>query len=218
MLSGLCVGEDPPIVNDPEDPDGEMLLFHHYTRQEAIPSDDKALGANIRLKRLTIDILLPGPTTTDQIKAVISDDGRTCHFTYRPPATYLSPNCTVVRLAGTAFGDRGVSIADLCNTMGAATRVQAHRTKLETIRLEQHEKVRHISLPFEVDRAFCRRDDWGRDNATHGMEIGMYRHENPVMQANNQFVWILHIELSARERPITDPLSPGGFGDWSRYA
>lgn len=215
MLSGLRLGVDPEVVQDPQD---EMLLYHHYTWHKAIPPEEEQLGANIRLKRLTIDVLLPGPTSLSQIRALISDDGKTCHFTYRPPTTYLSSTRTAVRMTGTALGARAAANEDLRNTIGAATRVQAHRTALETVRPEQQEKVRHIALPFEVDRAFCRRDDWGRDNRTFGMEIGVYRHEDPEMQANNQYVWILHIELSARERPIADPLSTGGFGVWSQYA
>jgi hypothetical protein len=82
----------------------------------------------------------------------------------------------------------------------------------------KEEKVRSIELPFQCDRNFCRRDDWGRDNRTEGMEVGMYRHEAPEMHDNGQFVWILHIELSATERPQFRPLSPGAYGSYAAHA
>jgi hypothetical protein len=102
--------------------------------------------------------------------------------------------------------------------MQAATRAQAHRTALETIRPEQQEKVRHIALPFQCYRNFCHCDDWGRDNTSHGMEIGMYHHEDREFQSKNQYVWILHIELSAAERPMQDPLSPAVYGAYAFHA
>ena len=51
----------------------------------------------------------------------------------------------------------------------------------------------------------------GDVSIVHGMEIGMYRHDNVEMQNNGQLVWILHIELSAAERPMVNPLSPGAY-------
>lgn len=73
LLRGLRIGESPPRPdNFNED---EMLIYHHYTWYEAIlPAEEHARG-NIRLKRLTIDLLLPGPTSLDQIWAVVSSDG-----------------------------------------------------------------------------------------------------------------------------------------------
>lgn len=193
-----------------------MLIYHHYTWYKSIDPNEERDCGNIRLKRLTIDLLLPGPTSLNQIKAIVSSDGRFLHFTYRPPRTYLSPDCTTVRLATSTFG--AASIPAVRDVMHAATRSQAHRTALETVRAEQQEKVRHIELPFQCDRNFCRRDDWGRENHMHGMEIGMYRHEDPELQRNNQYVWILHIELSAAERPMQDPRSPGAYGAYASHA
>ena len=58
---------------------------------------------------------------------------------------------------------------------------------------------------------FCRRDDWGRENMNDGIEIGLYQHEEATFRAHQQHVWILHLELSARERPNVEPLQPGRF-------
>lgn len=212
-MQGLRIGEEPAR---PENINDVMLIHHHYSWFEAIPPDEEREGGNIRLKRLTIDLLLPGPTTLAQIRAVVSEDGRVVHFTYRPPQTYLSHDRTTVHLAAATFGANRVQTVR--GTMQAASRTQAHRTALETIRPEQQEKVRHLELPFQCDRNFCRRNDWGRPNRANGMEIAMYRHEDLDMQANNQYVWMLHIELSAAERPLQDPLSPGAYGSYATHA
>lgn len=185
---------------------------------QAILLEQERLGSNICLKRLSIDIFLPGLMTLKQVRAVVSDDGKTCHFRYCLQETYLSANRTAVCVAGTTFGRAAAPTHVVRETMGVAAWVQVHRMVLERIDPEQQENIYHISLPFEVDRAFCRRDDWGRDKGTHRMEMGVYRHENPDMQAQNPCVWIIQNELSAREHPMADPLSPRGFGVWSDYA
>lgn len=108
-------------------------------------------------------------------------------------------------------GDRALGTVGITDTMIAASRVQAHHTALEEVRPKQQEKIRHIPLLFEVDHHFCGRDDWGRENRALGMSIGLYCHDDAAMQAANQYVYILHVELSARERPMFNPASPGGF-------
>ena len=195
-----------------------MLLCHCHLWHNVTPTDNARMGANICLKRLTVDLLLPGPTTLDQIKAVVAQDGKSLFFAHCAHGTYLSADRTAVCVADAFGGARALGTAGLRETMAAANRVQAHRTALETIRPEQQEKVCKIDLPFKVDHNFCRRDDWGWDNRTHGIKIGMHRHDNDQMRAANQCVWILHVELSAKERPFFEPTSPGGFGDFAAYA
>lgn len=114
-------------------------------------------------------------------------------------------------MAAGALGATAANDTNVRETMAAASRVQAHRAALEVQRVEAEQKVMSIALPFQCDRHFCRRDDWGRDNRANGIEIGLYQHEDQNFQANNQHVWILHIELSARERPNVAPASPIGF-------
>ena len=214
LLSGLRIGENYEVTADNEDDD--MILYHMYSWHEAIDANEEMSGNSLRLKRLTIDILLPGPTILDQLKAVVSADGKTLHFTYKPPMTYLSHNRTAVRVTGHTMGARAIPVAT--QAFSAASRVQSHRNVLEQVIPEQREKIRHIKLPFQCDQNFCRRDDWGRDNLRHGMEIGVYRHEDQGMQNDNQFVWILHVELSAAERAMVLPMSPGGIGQFHNYA
>jgi hypothetical protein len=51
-----------------------MLPYHTYSWMEAVSEDDIALGTNLRLKRITCDILLCGPTSIDQVQAAVSLD------------------------------------------------------------------------------------------------------------------------------------------------
>ena len=147
-MQGLRLGVKsvPPAgLGDDED----MSLHHHHSWHEAIPPDEEQQFQNIRHKRLTIDVLLPGPATLDQIRAVVSDNGKVLHFAYKPPTTHLSSDCTAVCLTGETFGNGAIGAAT--ETISAALRVQAHRNDLETVRVEQQEKIRHINLPFECD-------------------------------------------------------------------
>ena len=114
-------------------------------------------------------------------------------------------------MAQGVLGSAAADNAQICETMNAAAHVQAHRNALEQLPVESENKIIPIDLPFECDCHFCRRDDWGRDIKNHGLEIGLYRHEDASFQQQNQHVWILHIELSAHEHPNVSPLSPGRF-------
>ena len=156
-----------------------------------------------------------GPTELNQIRAIVSEDGRTLNFTYRLPTTFLSANRTAVRLATSTFG---AAVPRVTETIAAASRVQAHRTALEQVRANMASKVWKVPLMFQCERQFCRRDDWGQENHREGMEIATYRHDNVEFQSNNQYVWILHIELAGTQRPMTGPASPSTFGNYSQHA
>lgn len=212
-MRGLRFGVEPTIEKDEDE---DMLIYHQYTWHEAIPADDERNNFNVRLKRLSVDILLPGATHLEQVRLAVSDDGTTLHFTYRPPSTYLSANRTATRLTGQTFGVAAIGVAR--ETISAAARVQAHRTALEQVRVDQVEKVRHIPLKEKCDRHLTTRDDWGRENRADGVCIAMYRHDHPDFIANNQFVWILHVELTCAARPIANPTNPVSFQDWSNHA
>ena len=51
---------------------GEMLLYHWYTWQEGVPDDAMVMDQNMGLTRLSIDVLLPGPKTLEQIEVSIT--------------------------------------------------------------------------------------------------------------------------------------------------
>ena len=135
-----------------------MLIHHMYVWDEAIAPEDESSGSNVRLRRLTIDILLPGPTQLSQIRAMISQDGKQLNFTYRPPQTFLNPNRTTVRIAQGVLGSAAADNAHIRQTMNAAAHVQAHWNALEQLRVESENNIITIDLPFECDCHFCRRD------------------------------------------------------------
>jgi hypothetical protein len=89
-----------------------------------------------------------------------------------------------------------------------SSRVQAHENALQRVIPAQRRIRKVIKLPFPVDYNFCRRDDYGRDNTTEGITIATYMHDDPTFRANQQFVWILHIEMTAKERPMGRPSKP----------
>lgn len=53
--------------------DTVMLPHHTYAWYEAVDDNEIAEGRNIRMKRITTDVLLCGPTTMEQVKAGIND-------------------------------------------------------------------------------------------------------------------------------------------------
>ena len=55
----------------------------------AIICFQERLGNNIALKHLSVNVLLPGPTTIDQLKHNITDDSTTIALEYDPPEVYL---------------------------------------------------------------------------------------------------------------------------------
>ena len=100
----------------------------------------------------------------------------------------------------------------------ATARATAHSSVLENLSEDKKSPTFEIPLPFKVDPCFWRRNDFGIDNAGHGIDIGVYRHEDTNFQANNQYVWHLHIELSAAQRPVQALCSPGSIGEYHRFA
>jgi hypothetical protein len=98
------------------------------------------------------------------------------------------------------------------------TRVQGHRDALETIRALQKESLFTVALPQPVDSNFCTRDDWGRSNRVDGISIGVYQHENNTFQPAHQHVWILHVEMTLKERPKATPTAPSRFTVFAEHA
>ena len=193
-----------------------MLIYHMYSWREAVPEQEVQLRSNIRLKRLSVDVLLPGPTTLSQIEAQVLESQNKIRIKYKPPDTYLSSRRNAVRVALGLVGARFVD--QTVNFTTATSRVTAHRDAIEHMSDDEKNPSFEIDLPFKVDPYFCRRDDFGIDNVGHGLDIGVYRHQDANFQANNQYVWILHIELSATERPRSSLQSPGGIAEYHNYA
>ena len=188
-----------------------MFLHHCYQWKEGVCHTNFIAGNNICLGRVSVDLLLPGPTALAQLECSVSSDGEFLDITYRPPVTYLSASRTMARVANlqsVAQADQQAAMP----TMAITARVQAHETALEEVRKEQAKVDFRIKSPVKVDRHFCARDDCGRAGQGEGMSIGIYQHENPDYVAAQQLVWILHVEMTAAERPQPHtPQHPSGL-------
>lgn len=210
---------------------GHMLIYHHYVWQEGVTEAHAVTGANFALTRLSIDVLLPGPTVLEQLEVSITGK-RQVKVKYKPPATYLNNRRNAVRsvqMSGMGLGGRDqVAQETMIGMMTSTSRSTGHAVALQKVIPKQKEIEFFIDdLPFDIDPYLCRRDDWGNAPTLgnpglggKGVEIGFYRHESPAMHAANQHVWILHIECTAAERPINimSPTQPQGFGDYQQYA
>ena len=50
-----------------------------------------------------------------------------------------------------------------------------------------------------------------------GLEIGIYAHEDPNLNALHQHIYILYMELAAIEHGQVDPMSPGAYGSYNQF-
>lgn len=193
--------------------DDEMIFPNHtYTWHEAVSSEDVDRQMNVRLQRVSLDVLLPGPTDMDQITLKIQPDQKSLKIVYKLPKVFLSSRRTAARV-GDIAGVPQNQIPNAATRLAGMHRVQAHESQLIPIRKELKDGLEIvIKLPLLVDKQFCKRDDFGVFNpAIQAVSIGIYSHDNAAMVAHRQHVWILHIEMSAAAREETDMNSPGGF-------
>ena len=107
-----------------------QLPYHLYQWMEAVDPEDILAGHNHRLKRVSCDILMCGPTTLEQVKAGINQTQDRLKVTINLPKTFVSERRTAVR--ATDAGRLGVAVnpAALPGVIERAhglTRVQAHR-------------------------------------------------------------------------------------------
>ncbi|CAB9497191.1 expressed unknown protein [Seminavis robusta] len=189
-----------------------IMLRHVYTWREGIGRDVDPRGvieASPNLKRCSVDILLPGPTNRDQIECSVMQppSQKKVKIKYTPPNTFFSARRTAVRTAmRTGVPAAGIDIA--ANRMSAMTRVTAHEESLQALTMKERVHEFTIDLPFEVEPDFTTRDDWGALGRARGVQIGMYRHDDPRFVHHNQVVWILHLEMVSRERTVHTPSRP----------
>ena len=195
---------------------GSMIIYHHYDWLEAVTDASEADGCQ-RKKRLTVDVLLPGPTTVEQIAVTVDRESdptyRTLKYEYKPPSTYLSAKRTAIRGADIAGVPAGNINDETVEQLSAMSRVIGHEEVLEGSIHEKQKVITHnISLPFAVEPAFTSRNDWGREGQAAGLSVCMYRHDDEELNNNNQLVWILHIEMCAAERAIKQtPTKPSAY-------
>lgn len=197
------------------------LLHHSYSWKEGIRRERPGFlqAAAHGCKRLTTDILLPGPTNENQVEVEVVQPERTkLRVKYTPPVTFLTARRTAIRLASQGGVADGQLDAAATRTAGMS-RVMAHEAALEAMPESEKKITFDIDLPFQVEAAFTTRDDWGQDGQCEGVQICVYAHEDPNFQATNQAVWILHVETVASERAPVGAARPGvNFGAFHAHA
>jgi len=192
----------------------DMVALPHHTHmwREATADDSVSDFGNARQHRLATDILLCGPTSLNQVKVGIPKED-TLTVEIKLPSTCFSARRTAVKTADIA-GIAASQIGRVIDRAHAMSRVSSHRDKLEELRKTNNEgKITFdVKLPAPVE-GFTRRDDFGNPTNVAAIQIATCQHEDPVMQAAGQFVWILHVEMLGKEKPQTGMSSPGAFGN-----
>jgi hypothetical protein len=174
----------------------------------------------MRLTRVSTEVLLHGPTTIEQISVEVTRDDPTSNtliVDFHPPSILFNPRRTAVRVADIA----GVPFARMPEAVEqtfVSSRVQAHENALQRVFPAQRSLRKVIKLPCSVDYNFCRPDDYGRDNTAEGITIATYIYDDPTFRANQQFVWILHIEMTSTERPMATPSKPAATRHFHQFA
>lgn len=103
--------------------------------------------------------------------------------------------------------------------MGAC--VQAHASELINYKKETEGKIKmKIPMKEKVDKIFYRRDDdYGNGrNAADGLSIATYQHEDAIMQASGQHVYILHVEMTAAARDQVGMQFPNNIRTFHDFA
>jgi hypothetical protein len=68
----------------------KVISHHVYVWKESVHPEDIEEGQNIRLTRVSCDVLLCGPMTIDQVKACIKPNQTTLKLATWLPKTFLS--------------------------------------------------------------------------------------------------------------------------------
>ena len=155
-----------------------------------MPETKVVVGQNVGLTCLTIDVLLPGPTSLQQIEVSITGPNAV-KINYKPPGTYLNARRTAVKsvqLSGMGLGGRTVVAQEtMIGMMHGSSCAASHTMALNKIILKQKEIEFGIkALPFASDPYLCCRDDWGQtptlgnpNAGGKGVKIAFYRHDDP---------------------------------------
>jgi hypothetical protein len=124
---------------------------------------------------------------------------------YTPPLVFLNAKQTVIRTQ-TSFSSHRI----MCHEAELTTMIEQANNN-EEIKLRQT-----IRLKTPCDYAFTTRGDFGNKGIVDSMQIAEYLHNDPVFQAKNLTVWILHIELTVKQRPRTTPMRAiGGIANYA---
>jgi hypothetical protein len=65
-----------------------------------------------------------------------------------------------------------------------------------------------LELPCQCDSTFTSRDDFGVEGNSEPLSIGFYDHGTQAFADQRQFIYMLHVELTASWRPASTMASP----------
>ncbi|CAB9497058.1 hypothetical protein SEMRO_13_G010130.1 [Seminavis robusta] len=193
------------------------MMHHAFAWREGIRRDlDPAalIEAPPVYKRVSVDVLLPGSTNLDQLECSILQPAsqKKVKIKYTPPRTFWNARRTAVRMAAHG-GVRGAAVNIAADRLLAMHRVTSHEDSIAELTPDDLTMEFTIDLPFEVEPDFTTRNDWGVVGQGRGVQIATYRHEDNRFVVTNQVVWILHLEMVARERRIATPSRPADAFD-----
>ena len=135
------------------------------------------------------------------------------------PGAFLNSRHTAVRVADIAVAAAGIVNPDAAimeaaiNSAHATDRYNAHMDAIEAVRATgaDHEcAFTNVPLPIACNPDVTTRDDYGIPGRLNGIDIGLYQNTNQDLAANNMNVWMLHVELTGKERVRNTPIRPDG--------
>lgn len=99
-----------------------FLPNHSYVWKEAVPEEDVKDCTNVRLTRVSTDVLLCGPTALEQVKCRILHDQTSLEVTVDLQETFCASRRTAVRVASLS-GIAENRMANAIDQVSAMTRV-----------------------------------------------------------------------------------------------
>lgn len=162
----------------------------------------------------------------DQVQASILLDRMSLKVAVKLPHTFLSHARTAVRAADACNLTAGIATTNVAginaviNRSKGLARVQAHCDCLIDYKKKTKGMVEmEIPLPCKVDQLFCRRDDYGLETVNaRGLTVATYQHEDPVLNASGQLVFVLHVEMTASDHGETEMQSPSDLKTFHNFA
>jgi hypothetical protein len=161
-------------------------------------------------ERITVDMLLFGPTTHDQLRAHIIEDGMAVRVLYRPPPVFLMSNRIAEDIPGFESDPDAAVVA---------SRVVGHHAAINQIVNKHSGEVEWeiiIPLPVKCEQQFTDRNDYGVARSAKPISIGVYRHGDPLFEGNAdigpQYAFFLHCQLKVvQKNPLGTVMSPQRF-------
>ena len=196
--------------------DGALVLpFLVYEWREGVQDEDIDEGYDC-LHRVTADMLLPGPTSLQQLKVKVADTKDCIEGEFTPPGTFLSSKRSAVHAAMQLPGVTMANLnADVIQRMHGTARATAAAGAIKAFKKKCGGAWKfRIQLPqgVTVEKRFCNRDDWGNHiRGFKGIHIGIYKHDEAGMQVADQNVYILHCEMASERRDSLDSLQAGTY-------